>query len=270
MKTLMKILFLILLPNKKDTNGRYREMDAIKNYTNAASESTSNVSYTWIFVGVMIGCIVGLVAYLILGRVDTRPVRESFVSMPVKGASGVACGQMSSEAESLYSLFASRSLSVGDEGSSDLRDLKNLLGKMCCMKRDLMSPLQAVTSIKELGAASQFATHMDIQPVADLTASCFSKTIPERDLSIQFEKWRDYGNLMIRRLCTAASMNESEAQNAENLFKSSWADAYSVAQTTCIGGVPTGAFSVGGRDPAPRTPEPVKDLQEYSGPGARY
>lgn len=244
--------------------------DSTTTYLSGVQESTSNISFTWIFVGIMLGCIAGLLAYFILGRVDTRPIRESFVSMPVKGASGVACGQISSEAESLYNLFASRSLTVGDKGSSDLRDLKNLLGKMCCMKRDLMSPLQAVTSIKELGAASQFATHMDIQPVADLTASCFSKTIPERDLSIQFEKWRDYGNLMIRHLCTAASMNESEAQNAENLFKSFWADTYSVAQTTCVGGVPTGAFGGGGRDPAPRTPELVKDLQTYEGPGARY
>jgi len=269
-------MFQILLPNKKDILVD-REMgltdyfsELRESYFNGAQESTSSISFVWIFVGVMIGCIAGLITYLILGRADTRPIRETFVSMPVKGASGVPCGQMSSEAESLYSLFTSRSLSVGDEGSSDLRDLKNLLGKMCCMKRDLMSPLQAVTSTKELGAASQFATHMDIQPVADLTASCFSKTIPERDLNIQFEKWRDYGSLMIRRLCTAASMNESEAQNAESLFKSFWADCYSVAQTSCIGGVPTGAFGVGGRDPAPRTPEPVKDLQEYDGPGARY
>ena len=197
-----KILFQILLPNKKDTIGRYREMDTVKNYATAAAESTQGISFTWILVGVLLGCIAGLVTYFIVGRADTRPIRETFLSMPVKGASGVACGQMSSEAEALYSLFASRSLAVGDEGSSDLRDLKNLLSKMCCMKRDLM--------------------------------------------------------------------NESEAQNAENLFKTFWADAYNVAQTTCIGGVPTGAFSVGGRDPAPRTPEPVKDLQEYDGPGARY
>jgi len=244
--------------------------DSTTTYLSGAQESTKGVSFTWIFFGILIACIAGLVAYFVSGRADTRPIRENFLSMPVKGASAVPCGQMSSEAEALYSLFTSRSLTVGDEGSSDLRDLKNLLGKMCCMKRDLMSPLQSVSSIKELGAASQFATHMDIQPVADLTASCFSKTIPERDLNIQFEKWHDYGNLMIRRLCTAASMNESEAQNAENLFKTFWADAYSVAQSTCIGGVPTGAFGVGGRDPAPRTPEPVKDLQEYDGPGARY
>jgi hypothetical protein len=132
------------------------------------------------------------------------------------------------------------------------------------MKRDLMSPGQTVSSARELG----FATHMDIQPVADLTARCFTKTIPERDLSIQFEKWRDFGFDLIRRLCTAADLTEGEVQHVESLFTAAWKDAYSVAQSNCFG-KPT-PEDVDPHGPAPHMPESLVELRDYDGPGARY
>lgn len=224
------------------------------------------INWTWVGIGVVVAALVVGIVFLVLGRINTRPVREGYLSMPVKGSTGVPCGQMSSEAEAVYQTFAARPLSAGEEGSLDLQNLKDLLGKMCCMKRDLMSPLQSVSSSRELA----FATHMDIQPVADLTARCFSKTIPERDLNIQFEKWRTFGNDMIRRLCTAANLSEAEVKQVESLFISAWQDAYSVAQTTCLGGVPTGAMAVDAHGPAPHTPESLGELREYDGPGARY
>jgi hypothetical protein len=127
------------------------------------------------------------------------------------------------------------------------------------MKQDLMAPQQTITAAKELG----FATHMDIQPVADLTGRCFNKSIPERDLSIQFEKWRGFGLDMISRLCTAGKFSDSEVQKAEGLFIKVWKDALDVALTQCIKSPTDDKISP--HDAAPRTPENVMNLREYDG-----
>jgi hypothetical protein len=165
------------------------------------------------------------------------------------------------EAEQLYAMFSSRSVTVGEEGNTDLHDLRDLLSKLTCFKSDLMSPGQTITAVKELG----FATHMDIQPVADLTGRCFAKLVPERDLSIQFEKWRDFGLDMIRRLCTASSMSELEASQAERLFFLVWNDVMGVAQGACLKGPPEGMFKTGPYDPVANTPDSIKELRPYDG-----
>ena len=238
-------------------------------------------TFFWAILGAVMAVCIGLTAYFVIGRADTRPIRQDFVDAKEGfyggasvGTSGLPCGRVSVEAEQLYAIFSSRPVTVGEEGSAssdlglrsqqgntDLRDLKDLLSKLTCFKADLMSPGQTVTAVKELG----FATHMDIQPVADLTGRCFAKLVPERDLSIQFEKWRDFGLDMIRRLCTASSMSELEASQAERLFFVVWNDVMNVAQGACIKGPPQGMFKSGPYDPVANTPDSIKELRPYDG-----
>jgi hypothetical protein len=245
-------------------------------------------TFFWAIIGAVIALCIALTAYFIIGRADTRPIRQDFVGSEkeeedstdakegfyggaVNGTSGLPCGRVSVEAEQLYAMFSSRPVTVGEEGpassdlgvqgNTDLRDLKDLLSKLTCFKSDLMSPGQTITAVKELG----FATHMDIQPVADLTGRCFAKLVPERDLSIQFEKWRDFGLDMIRRLCTASSMSELEASQAERLFFLVWNDVMSVAQGACLKGPPEGMFKTGPYDPVANTPDSIKELRPYDG-----
>jgi len=234
-------------------------------------------TFFWGIIGAVIALFIGLTAFFVVGRADTRPIRqnfkgsadederdsneEGFYGGAVTGTSGLPCGRVSVEAEQLYAMFSSRSMTVGEEGNTDLRDLKDLLSKLTCFKSDLMSPGQTITAVKELG----FATHMDIQPVADLTGRCFAKLVPERDLSIQFEKWRDFGLDMIKRLCTASSMSELEASQAERLFFLVWNDVMNVAQGTCLQGPPKGIFKTGPYDPVANTPDSIKELRPYDG-----
>jgi hypothetical protein len=222
----------------------------------------------WVSIGVIFSILVGVVVYFIMGRAETRPItshfmgsKEGFYGGAITGTSGLPCGRVSSEAEELYSLFSIKKLSVGEEGLMDLHDLRNLLSKLACFKSDLMSPGQTIMAVKELG----FSTHTDIQPVADLTGRCFSKTIPERDLSIQFEKWRDSGIDLIRRLCTASSMSEQESSRAEKLFFTFWKDVQNVAQTSCLTGPPEAMYKTGPHEPAANIPEQLKDLRPYDG-----
>jgi len=217
------------------------------------------ISWTWVLVGVVVAALIAVVLYMVLPRANTRPVRESFYGGAINGTSGLACGRMSSEAEALVGLFMSKQLAGKEEDDLNLRDLKAVLSKMLCMTQDLMAPQQTITAAKELG----FATHMDIQPVADMTARCFSKTVPERDLSIQFEKWRDFGFNMISRLAASADLTEAEVQNAEALFTAVWKDAMDVALVQCIGRVAKDKVSP--HDAAPNTPDALNELREYDG-----
>lgn len=215
----------------------------------------------WLLGGVVVCVIIGVVIYLTMGRAETRPIKQGFYGGAITGSSNLSCGRMSSEAESLYSLFASKTLSVGEECSDDLRSLKNLLSKLCCLKQDLMAPQQTITATKEMG----FATHQDIQPLGDLVGRCFSKTIPERDLSLQFEKWHKAGSDLIHRLCTAGELSEKEVVRAESLFDTTWKDAQNVATTQCIGAVTKSAFEGGAHDPEPQTPTDLQELRPYDG-----
>ncbi len=230
-------------------------------YTTASVTSGSGFSYLWLFVGLSVAALICFVLYMVLGRAETRPVKQGFYGGPINGTSGLPCGRMSSEAEQLLALFESKQLNVGEEGKADLHDLRNLLSKMCCLKQDLMAPQHLIAATKEMG----FQTHMDIQPVADLTARCFSKTIPERDLSVQFIKWRDYGVDLLRRLCTAASLSEAEVLHAEKLLFATWKDVQDVAMTTCLSSVGEGAFKQSPHEAAPNTPEEIQDLRPYDG-----
>ncbi len=225
-----------------------------------ASPSSGGLSWGYIIAGVVIAALIGVIIYFVIDRAETRPIRQGFVGT-VNGTSALPCGRMSSEAEALFDNFYKRCLSVGTEGSTDLRDLRDLLSKMCCMKQDLMSPQNTITAVKELG----FATHMDIQPVADLVGRCFSKTIPERDLSIQFIKWRDFGTDLIRRLCTATNMTDAEHTEAEKLFISAWKDAYDVASVQCINGPPEGPYKSSPHEPAASVDEGDESLRPYDG-----
>jgi hypothetical protein len=213
----------------------------------------------WAIIGVVVSVMIGLVVYFIIGRAETRPVKQGFYGGAITGSSNLSCGRMSSEAEQLYSLFASKNLKGAEEGSADLRDLKNLLSKLCCFKQDLMAPQQTITAVKELG----FSTQQDIQPLGDLTGRCFSKTIPERDLSLQFIKWRDAGSSLIHRLCTQGNLSEAEVLMAENLFMALWRDVNDVANVQCLTVLPKEKMSR--RDPQPSVTEDVVGLKEYDG-----
>jgi hypothetical protein len=166
---------------------------------------------------------------------------------------------MSSEAENLYSMFLTKSVKDFEGGSDDLRELKMLLSKLCCFKQDLMAPQQTITAVKELS----FVTQQDIQPIGDLTGRCFSKTIPERDLSLQIIKWRDSGKVLIHRLCTQSNLSERQVKSAENLLSSVISDIEDVSRTQCLGSLPK---AEGGRfDPEPVTMKDVDGLRKYDG-----
>jgi hypothetical protein len=222
--------------------------------------------YPWksVMIGVALTFLVILLSLVFIQYNSTRPLisgfnnKEGFAA--VNGVGNVPCGQDSVEAEQLYGMFIGRSLTKTEDGKKDLNDLRNLLAKLSCMKRDLLSPSGFISASNEL----RFCTYSDIQPSAETTSRCLSKQIPERDLEIQFEKWKQYGTDLLMRLCTDASLSEAEVINGEKLFTQLIDDVYSISKIKCLTGKAI-EENPGPRDPAKYMAPELKNLSEYEG-----
>ena len=226
-------------------------------------------SMTWrnILAGVGLSLFVIIISTLFINYSNTRPIQSGFANFiptsegfnAVNGVGNIPCGQDLADGEALYSRFVGRDLSATEDGKKDLEDLRVLLAKLACMKRDLLSPSGTISAEKEL----RFCTYSDIQPTAETTSRCLSKQIPERDLEIQFEKWSLYGTDLLKRLCTDTRMEEEEVVSAEGLFNNIMTDVYSIAKIKCLTGVPVDNCSP--RDPAKYASPETKNLREYDG-----
>lgn len=154
---------------------------------------------------------------------------EGFFGGVARGSGHPDCLRTLDSAARVLDAFRGKMSSV-EEGADDFSELQLILSKLACLKKDLMSP----SGIVEATRYQPYATAHDIEPVAEITATCLNYTIPSRDLDIAFGKWRDRGNQLIRRLCTAAGLKESEVRSVEANFKSAWEDVYQVAKGRCL------------------------------------
>ncbi len=186
--------------------------------------------------------------------------KEGFFGGVAVGAGMPDCLRTSAEAAQLYSMFADRQMST-EEGSPDLAELRLLLSKLSCFKKDLTG----VAGVVEATRYQAYATSMDIEPIAETTARCFAKTIPARDLDISLDKWSKRGQVLINRLCTSANLSEKESQDADKLFDYVIRDVSDIAKSVCLSGQPM----VGG-SPTPRQPggyeaPALQELGPYEG-----
>jgi hypothetical protein len=226
----------------------------------SAGKAFSDYSF-FIVIAIIIGLAAGLVANSIFSRMNTVPSglqREGFQG-PARGVSNLTCGQESAEASALVDLFNSKSSSTG-EGEADLKELKQILSKLCCMKHDLMSPGQVVQNMMYLPYNN---TH-DRENPADTVARCFTKSIPPRDLDITFGTWKQRGLSLINKLCTSYNLSSSEADQATQLFTGVWVDVFSIAKNACSP-PPTAAESASPRDIKGKMPESVQLHGSYTG-----
>lgn len=187
-------------------------------------------------------------------------VSEGF-AQPARGGGQPDCMATSKDCAALYEMLSLRA-NTTEEGSDDLREVQVLLSKISCMKRDLLGNAKVVQATRY----QPFSTSHDIEPVAEVVASCFSRTIPQRDLSIIFDKWGSRGTFLIKRLCTSLNMADAEEKEALRLFGDAMADIVDIAMGECcnsgkvvIGGV-EGPRVVGGY-----TPPTTQALGEYKG-----
>ncbi len=214
----------------------------------------------WAIIAVVIAVSVGLLIFAMLGRGKTVPrVSEGF-GAPVVGAGVPDCLRESNEAAQIVSIFLGRVESV-EEGAPDLEELKVILSKLACMKRDLVGVAQVVNAT----LYQPFVTAHDVEPVAETVGRCFAKTIPPRDLEISFDKWKTRGRFLINRLCGAAEFDTAQTQQVNALYNTVLVDVYDIAQQRCLKGQPEIMGNDTPRDVSAFSPPEIKDLREYRG-----
>ncbi len=242
------------------------------------SGSSSGFSWKFFAIGAVAAALIALLLYFVVDRADTRPVISGFADLVGSGADTDAytdVGDMEKPAEiaaqhpmkpapavpseehflvrtgfedasplvgtTLYSSYAGRV-----SGQTDaLLELKELETKLAAFTTDLTSPEKQLSASKFV----QYNTYQDIRPLNDWTAQCFSKNVPERDITLQMERWFLSGKKTLADLNKAAG--QAEDTNVAKL--ASMIDAVkSVALSNCVATAHTDIDALGGpRDPAP-------------------
>jgi hypothetical protein len=175
------------------------------------------------------------------------------------GAGSPSCLRTSAESAQLIDMFATKEPRF-DEGPDSLRELTILMGKLACFKKDLVSPSFIVNATKN----QPYTTAHDIEPISETTGRCFSKTISPRDLSISLDKWNDRGEVLVKKLCTAYSLNQKEVETAQKLFRFVIRDVSDIARGSCLQGDPMIAGKPGPRDAHPYE-KPNDSYGEFQG-----
>lgn len=193
----------------------------------AAELKKSIVSYATL--GLIVLSFVAYVVYFWWIGCKERVVGvEGFYAGPAVGAGIPDCMRSSKEGAELYALLSSRRVGT-EEGPEDLREMKLILSKLACFKRDLTG----TAGIVEATRYQPFSTSHDLEAIAETTARCFAKTIPQRDLSLALDKWGSRATFLIKRLCTAESLSESDEERALELFGTLMADIGQIALGKC-------------------------------------
>ncbi len=197
-------------------------------------------------------------------EVATSPARiqsDGFYGGAARGTGSHDCLRTSSEGSQLIDMFISKGPSTVLEGEGDLRELTQIVGKLSCFKKDLLSPSFIVDATRK----QQFVTMHDIEPIAETTGRCFAKTISPRDLEIAFDKWSTRGEMLIKKLCTAYQLSPDDVDAAERLIRALIRDVKDVARSACFVGEPTIAGKPGPRDPHPYSNPDNEEFGEFTG-----
>jgi hypothetical protein len=217
---------------------------------------------SYVFFSLVIALASVYISYQIWSSSNTQPtpfLEEGFAG-PVAGTSEISCGEKSVEAVKLYTMFLNK-ISSTETGSDDLNELKNLLGKLCCLKQDLLSAGSLVNATKN----NPYITSQDIEPVSETVARCFAKTVPKRDLDIILNKWSTRGDMLISRLCTSYDLEPAQTKDAKTLFTALVADITDILMTVCLKGPVTIAGDEGPRMIEGRQEPGLLNMGEYNG-----
>lgn len=195
------------------------------------------------------------VAAFMMSRSDTTPMAEGFGGVTVVPG-GPDCLRTTSELAEIIGFFSGRK-DTTEEGPEDLREMTLLCSKLACFKKDITGVARVVNAT----AMQPYATAHDIEPVAETTARCFSKTIPERDLNLIIDKWGSRGEVLLRRLCTEYEITPKDNVRLVGLFKKALNDLSDLAKGQCF----ASPMEEQGRPLAGYESSNLKDLGTYKG-----
>jgi hypothetical protein len=188
----------------------------------------------------------------------SRSDMEGFYGGAANGAGEPSCLRTLTDASAVYDELAMRCGGY-EQAQKDLAELRLLVSKWACLKKDIMSPSGIVIATRSL----PYSTLHDRIPVPDIAGQCNAKTIPARDLDITFDTWNSRAKYLFRRLAAGASISQGEAAKLEGKLLTSLRDVYEIAKSQCLGSVPAGKMNP--RDAQPYTPNELTEHGMYSG-----
>lgn len=195
-----------------------------------------------------------------IGGNRVNPINTEPFGGVAKGAGSPDCLRSSTEGAALIALFTNLTPSY-EEGPDALTELTQLVSKLCCFKKDLVSP----SYIVEATRYQKYVTNHDIEPIAETTGRCFAKTMGPRDLDLAFDKWTTRGEDLVKKLCTAYKLAPADVEQAQNLFRALVRDVRDIARGACLEGEPMIAGKPGPRDAHPYDNPDSAVLGEYKG-----
>lgn len=216
-----------------------------------------DIPYRLIITVIVIAIIVGVVVqqlYLLPHFPRVSATHEGFVPLNISGNLRTL-----PEANTLLEFLdrAGRGKTRGRIGEAERAELELLLEKMDALAADVTSTDRIVNRTRHL----PFETAHDRMVVGELCGMCLQQTISSRDLDILLETWRERGHVLLRKLCTAYNLSETDALFAENQWNSLWTKVYEIATTQCV--KPLASLVLGPRDATPFEPEHLRDARSY-------
>ena len=164
------------------------------------------------------------------------------------------CLGQNATASTILDMFSSNN-------SDDFIEMKRLLNKLCCFKKDLSSANHLVDATRK----QPYITDHDVEPIAEVTARCFAKTISPRDLEISFDIWTGRGNSLLERMAASTSMSSADLTKAQSIFNLFIRDVRNDAQAECLQKEPLIAGKPGPRDPHAYSNPKEEDFGKYDG-----
>lgn len=179
---------------------------------------------TNVIIAVIGAALATSVAAFMMSKSDTTPMAEGF-----GGPAGPDHLRTTSELAEIVGFFSGRK-DTTEEGPDDLREMTLLCSKLSSFKKDIIGVARVVNAT----AALPYSTAHDIESVAETTARCLSKTIPERDLNLIIDKWGSRGEVLLRRLCTEYEVSPAENARLLELFKNAINDLSDLVKGQCF------------------------------------
>lgn len=180
---------------------------------NSLASNGSGLNWKHFLIGAGIAAFIAILIYFVVEKADTRPVIDGFkdaIESTVK--------------TTLYSAYQG----IVPAHTDALLELQQLDAKLVAFKRDLSSPEKTIDASKLV----QYNTYQDIRPLADWTSQCFSKNVPERDITLQLERWFLSGKRTLADLNSAAGF---PVEKNVDMLSSMIDDVKNVALRECVG-----------------------------------
>jgi hypothetical protein len=205
----------------------------------SADSVASPFNWKYFLIGTVVAAVIAILLYMVIDRADTRPIVSGFTDL--KRAPAIPPEGFSAIATNLYSSYAG--VVLGQEDT--LFELQQLETKLAIFAADLTAADKPITTSK----FTTYNTYQDIRPLADWTAQCRAKNVPERDITLQLERWYASGKKTLADLNAAAGYAPTE--NIDKL--AAMIDKVkTVALSQCVATAHADISAIGGpRDPLP-------------------